>query len=170
MPTLPLNPSIRPATEVDLGMVQSWIRELAAHEGRPELATIDLARLHATLWPASGVPACWAWILESSPGVPAGYLWCSISVSTFTGDRRLLLEDLYITPAGRSGGLGAWAMHWLARTAHELECTCIDWSVVDNNPRAMAFYDRLGATRVTSGVRYRWSGDSLAIAQTRAKA
>lgn len=160
----PLSPHIRPAIPADAAAIVRWIRELAHHEGRPEAATIDIDGLCGALWPKGRPPIAEAWIIESPRGVGVGYLWWSLSLSTFTGRPRMLLEDIAITPHARAGGLGAFAMRWLAAKATELGCDCIDWSVVENNPRAMAFYDRLGARQTTGGVHYRWAGESLAAA------
>ena len=73
----------------------------------------------------------------------------------------LFLKDLYTGADARGAGVGETLMRYLARLAVERGCERFDWTAETNNPRAMAFYDRLGARRVTDKVYYRFDGDAL---------
>ncbi|MBL8990414.1 MAG: GNAT family N-acetyltransferase [Phycisphaerae bacterium] len=151
---------IRPATPADLPAMLGYIRELAAWEGRPEAATATVPRLHALLFGPR--PHAEAYILtDPASGDPVGYAWIITLTSTFTADTRLYLEDLYISSAARGKGLGRRFMAWLSRLAQSRGCAGVDWSVVEGNTRAIAFYERLGAVRQSGAHRYRLAGDAL---------
>ena len=74
----------------------------------------------------------------------------------------LYLKDLFTLEAARGKGIGLRLMRFVARIALERGCVRFDWTAEDVNPRAMAFYDRIGAKRVTDKVYYRFDGEALA--------
>lgn len=74
---------------------------------------------------------------------------------------QLYLKDLFVLDRARGKGAGLILMRFLARTALERGCVRFDWTAEDNNPRAMAFYDRIGARRVTDKVYFRFDGEAL---------
>ena len=65
--------------------------------------------------------------------------------STFLGRRSLWLEDLFVRPEYRRGGLGRQFLHALAALAVERKCGRFEWAVLDWNTPAIQFYDRIGA-------------------------
>ncbi len=72
------------------------------------------------------------------------------------------MKDLFVLEQARSLGVGALMMRRLARLAADRGCPRFDWTAETDNPRALAFYDALGAERVTDKVYYRFSGQGLA--------
>jgi ribosomal protein S18 acetylase RimI-like enzyme len=52
-------------------------------------------------------------------------------------------------------------LEYLARLAVSRGCVRLDWTAETSNPRALAFYDRLGARRVTEKIYFRVDGDML---------
>ncbi len=74
---------------------------------------------------------------------------------------QMFMKELYTTAATRSQGVGRRIMAFLARLAHERGCSRIDWVTERSTPRAMAFYDRLGAERLDERVYYRLTGNAL---------
>ncbi len=74
----------------------------------------------------------------------------------------LYLKDLFTLEESRGRGVGLILMRFLAKTALERGCVRFDWTAEDHNPRAMAFYDRIGAKQVTDKVYYRFDGEALA--------
>ena len=79
------------------------------------------------------------------------------------GDRgTLFMKDLFVLAERRGGGTGEAMMRAVARIAAERGCARFDWTAETDNPRALAFYDRIAARRVTEKVYYRFAGDDLA--------
>jgi uncharacterized protein len=81
---------------------------------------------------------------------------------------QLFMKDLYVREAWRGQGVGERLMAFLARHALQQGCVRLDWTTETGNPAALAFYDRLGAARVTEKVYFRFSGDALAALARRA--
>ena len=75
---------------------------------------------------------------------------------------QLFLKDLFTVAEARGQGVGLELMRFLARLALERGCSRLDWTAERHNPRALDFYDRLGAQRVEQKVYYRIDGDALA--------
>ena len=79
------------------------------------------------------------------------------------GDRgTLFMKDLFVLADRRGGGTGEAMMRAVARIAAERGCARFDWTAETDNPRALAFYDRIAARRVTEKVYYRFAHDDLA--------
>jgi ribosomal protein S18 acetylase RimI-like enzyme len=74
---------------------------------------------------------------------------------------QLTMKDLFVVDEARGSGIGQALLRHLARLAVERGCLRLDWTAELDNPRALAFYDRLGARRVTEKVYYRVDGDAL---------
>lgn len=75
---------------------------------------------------------------------------------------QLYMKDLFTSDAARGQGVGEAMMRYLARLARERGCSRLDWTAETGNPRALAFYDRLGARRVEDKVYFRLDKESLA--------
>ena len=74
----------------------------------------------------------------------------------------LFMKDLFVVEAARGKGLGEIMMRRLAALAVARGCVRFDWTAETDNPRALDFYDRLAAARVTDKVYFRFAGDDLA--------
>lgn len=75
---------------------------------------------------------------------------------------QLLMKDLYVRAAWRGQGVGESLMGFLARHALARGCVRFDWTTETGNPRAIDFYERLGARRVPEKVYFRLAGEELA--------
>ena len=94
-------------------------------------------------------------------GFAAITLTYSLVDPTPDAGRQCWLKELYVRASERSQGAGGALMSWVARYAVENGCARIDWPVRANNDRGIAFYERLGATRVEDRLSYRLSGVEL---------
>jgi len=74
---------------------------------------------------------------------------------------QLFMKDLFALAEARGQGVGRALMRFLASLAVERGCVRFDWTAETDNPKALSFYDRLGAGRVAEKVYYRFEGDSL---------
>ncbi len=133
---------IRPATPADVGTILRFVRDLAAFEREPDAVEATEETLTEALFGAQ--PAAEAVIAEDATG-PLGFALFFHNFSTWTGRRGLYLEDLYVTPDARGQGVGTALLRHLAALALERGCGRFEWSVLDWNADAIAFYRRMGA-------------------------
>ncbi|USU11240.1 GNAT family N-acetyltransferase [Sphingomonadaceae bacterium OTU29THOMA1] len=133
---------IRPATPADVGTILRFVRDLAAFEREPDAVEATEETLTEALFGAQ--PAAEAVIAEDATG-PLGFALFFNNFSTWTGRRGLYLEDLYVTPDARGQGVGTALLRHLAALALERGCGRFEWSVLDWNADAIAFYRRMGA-------------------------
>ena len=150
--------TIRFATRADVPVIVALIRELAVYEHLEHLATATPARLEPQLF--GDKPACECLIAEQD-GEPAGFALFFHNFSTFLCQKGLYLEDLFVRPAARGAGLGKLLLQRLAQIALERDCGRFEWSVLDWNVDAQAFYQRMGATMLPDWRICRVTGDAL---------
>ncbi|KQN28662.1 MULTISPECIES: GNAT family N-acetyltransferase [unclassified Sphingomonas] len=150
---------IRSATRADVGTILRFVRELAAFEREPDAVEATAPMLAEALFGAR--PAAEAVIAERAEG-PLGFAVFFHNFSTWTGKRGLYLEDLYVTPDARGQGVGAALLAHLAGVALDRGCARFEWSVLDWNADAIAFYRKVGAVGMEDWTIQRLSGDALA--------
>ena len=150
---------IRPATPADVTLILDFVRELAEFERASDKVVATEALLNDALFGAH--PAAEAAIAYLD-GKPVGMALFFHNFSTWTGWRGLYLEDLYVTPEARGSGVGKALLKHLAALAAERGCTRFEWSVLDWNEKAIAFYRSMGAESMAEWTVYRVTGDALA--------
>ena len=150
--------SIRPALVDDVPLIRALIAELAVYEKLADAAVASDDDLRAQLFGAQ--PAAEVLIGEVD-GEPAGFALFFHNFSTFLGKRGLYLEDLFVRPEFRGSGLGRHLMATLARIAVQRDCGRFEWSVLDWNEPAIAFYRKLGATGMHEWTVQRLEGEAL---------
>ena len=162
----PADPVLRPATEADVPLLLALIRELADYERMADQVAASEADLLGALFGSGRVAdAVVAWV----DGQAAGYaVWFPI-FSTFQGRRGIYLEDLFVRPAFRGRGIGRALLAHVARAARTGGGTRVEWSVLDWNAPAAAFYRGLGAAPVEDWRVYRLSGDALSALAERSR-
>lgn len=154
------NPEVhlRQAQVADVPHILALIGELAEYENLAHEAVADEATLAAQLFgdrPAAEV------VIAEVDGQPAGFALFFHNFSTFLGKRGLYLEDLYVKPDYRGLGLGRRLMVHLAGVAIERDCGRFEWSVLDWNAPAIAFYRQLGALPMDEWTVQRVTGEAL---------
>ena len=149
---------IRPATEDDVPIILSLIRELAAYErlSHEVVATEGLLResLFGERRGAEVLIAC-------CKGAPAGFALFFHSFSTFLGRPGIYLEDLYVKPEFRGRGIGRALLAHLARLAKGRGCGRLEWAVLDWNEPAIKLYKSIGAVPMDEWTVYRLTGEAL---------
>ncbi|MCB1981325.1 MAG: GNAT family N-acetyltransferase [Rhodoferax sp.] len=151
-------PSLRPAVPADANVLVEMIGELAAFEQLGHLMQVTPEALATHLFgPRPGAEA----VLAEVDGAIAGFALFFSSFSTFLGRPGLYLEDLYVRPACRSRGVGKALLQHLGALAMARGCGRFEWSVLDWNANAIAFYEGMGATVLPDWRICRVTGDAL---------
>ncbi len=135
--------TIRPATETDVPLILTLIRELAEFEGLLHEVTTDEAALREQLFGPR--PAAEVLLGFEADGTPMGFALFFQNFSTFLGRPGIYLEDLYVRPDKRRRGLGRALLTRLAQFAVERRCGRLEWAVLDWNENAIGFYKNMGA-------------------------
>lgn len=156
--TTPPMLSIRRAEPRDAELLHRFVVELAIYEREPDAVKTSPERLRAQL--ESEAPPFESWLAEWD-GEPAGFALFFHTYSTWRGRRGLWLEDLYVRPEHRGRGIGRALLTRLGALARERDCARIEWSVLDWNAPAIAFYERLGARPMDEWTTYRITDDAL---------
>jgi len=149
---------IRPATERDVPLILSLIRELAEYERLSHEIVATEEILRDSLFgerPAAEV------LLGYVGDDPAGFALFFHSFSTFLGRPGIYLEDLYVRPEFRGAGVGRVFLRHLARLAKDRGCGRLEWWVLDWNEPAIGFYEALGAVPMGDWTVYRIAGEAL---------
>ena len=149
---------IRPATPADVPTILRFVRDLASFEREPDAVRATEPMLAEALFGAT--PAAEA-VMAELDGAPVGFALFFHNFSTWTGRRGLYLEDLYVKPEARGRGAGAALLRHLAGLALDRGCARFEWSVLDWNADAIAFYRAMGAVGQEEWTVQRVSGDAL---------
>jgi GNAT superfamily N-acetyltransferase len=149
---------IERATERDVPVILGMIRALAEYERMSDQVTATEAGLRDALFGAHPGPEVLIAYVEDRP---AGFALFFHNFSTFLGRRGLYLEDLFVIPERRGGGVGQRLLAELARLAVERGCGRFEWSVLDWNEPAIGFYTRLGAQPMNDWTIFRLTGERL---------
>jgi len=147
---------IERATESDVADLLMLIKALADYEHLAVAA--DEARVRDSLFgprPAAGA------LMARLGGGAVGFAVWFHNFSTFLGRRGLYLEDVFVRPEWRGRGVGRALLSRLAAMAIERDCGRMEWTVLDWNANAIAFYKRLGAEVLDDWRVCRLSGDAL---------
>ncbi len=135
-------PTIRPALPSDTALILSLIRELAEFEKLSHEVIATEESLKETLFGPQAVPEV---LIAELNGKGVGFALFFHNFSTFLAKPGIYLEDLYVKPDFRSEGIGLKLLQAIARLALARNCGRLEWSVLDWNERAIAFYRRIGA-------------------------
>jgi len=85
-------------------------------------------------------------ILAVQAGAPVGYATLIPFYDSDAAAPAFWLDELYVAPERRSQGIGETLTRAIQRHAREQGRVSVWWGVERDNTRAIAFYDRLGAT------------------------
>jgi GNAT superfamily N-acetyltransferase len=135
--------TLRAAAPADAPAIVGLIRELADFEKLSHLVIVTPDSLHQHLF--GGRPVVEAMVAEVQGSVVAFALFFT-NFSTFLGKPGLYLEDLYVQPAHRGTGVGKALLKHLGALAVQRDYGRFEWSVLDWNANAIAFYEKMGAT------------------------
>jgi GNAT superfamily N-acetyltransferase len=133
--------TIRPATEDDVQLIFDLICELATYEklrdqvvGTPEI-------LRASLFDRRAAEA----LIVEADGESVGYALFYTTFSSFECRSGIWMEDVYVRPESRRGGIGLQVLEHLAALALERGHVRLEWCALTWNEPALNFYAKLGA-------------------------
>jgi GNAT superfamily N-acetyltransferase len=161
---------IAAATVDDVADIHRLIVGLAEYERLQHLCVSTPADIERGLFgprPAAEVLVA----RDDAAAAAVGFALFFPTYSTFLGRPSLWLEDLFVIPSRRGLGIGRALLTRLAALARERGCGRFEWSVLDWNAPAIAFYQSIGATvlpdwrvcRVTGAALERLAGSTLSV-------
>jgi len=150
--------NLRPATPVDVPVLFELIQALAEYEKLSHAVTGNADALSEHLFGSRPYVEA---ILAESAGQAVGFALFFTNYSTFLTQPGIYLEDLFVLPGYRRRGIGKAILTYLAQLAVERSCGRLEWSVLDWNQPAIAFYHRLGAAILEDWRICRVTGESL---------
>jgi len=137
-----MNLLIREAAKADCPRLLELIAELALFEKAPEEVTVTLAEFEDA---GFGKQPVWKGFTAEVDGFIVGFALYYVRYSTWKGCR-MYLEDLIITEAYRSRGIGMMLIKTLVKEALEKGFSGMLWQVLDWNEPAIGFYKKLNAS------------------------
>jgi len=155
--------SIRPARRNDVAALHGLVLELAAYEREPDAVRASAADLERALFAEH--PLLHALVAEA-PGddgeaeVAGMALWF-VSYSTWRGRHGIWLEDLFVRATARRLGIGRALLTELAAETVRRGYARLEWTVLDWNTPALAFYASLGAEAMSEWTTHRVSDGAL---------
>ena len=156
--------TIRRVQERDVDAVVALVHELADYERAAQHCHLTSDQLRAALF--GPAPALYGHVAELPGGqgrdeVVGCALWF-LNFSTWRGVHGIYLEDLYVRPAHRGGGLGRALLAALAAECAAQGLARLEWAVLDWNTPSIGFYRALGAVAMDEWTVFRLDGTALA--------
>ncbi len=149
---------LRPAAPADASLIAALIRELAEYEKLLHECHATAENIRESLFGHHPQAEC---VMAELHGTAVGFALFFHNYSTFLARPGLYLEDLFVRPAARGQGVGKALLAHLAQLARQRGCGRFEWSVLDWNASAIAFYESLGAKPQNEWTIYRLTGDAL---------
>ena len=149
---------IRPGELADVPLIAELIRGLARYEKLEQEVTMTEEKLTDTLF---GERRYAETLIAEDDGEAVGFALFFHNFSTFLAQPGIYLEDLFVVPEHRGGGIGRALLERLARLAVNRGCGRLEWAVLNWNQDAIRFYERLGAKPNSDWTVYRLTGQPL---------
>ena len=149
---------IRASTQDDVPTIAALVRALAAYERLSHEVALHDARLREHLFGARPYAEA---LVADKDGAVVGFALFYHTYSTFLAQPGIWLEDLFVLPEHRRHGHGRALLAAVARVAVERGCARLEWSVLDWNEPAIAFYRSLGAHDNADWTEYGLDGEAL---------
>jgi len=159
--------TVRMATVDDVELLHRFSVDLSTYEDEPDAITSTPQTLARD---GFGKDPQFAALIAERGRVPVGFALYTFNYSVWTAARGIFIEDIWVVPEERRGGVARALMQALAQECVAKGFKRIDLNVLDWNP-ARGFYERLGVERLDSWLQYRITGEALiALAQSAASA
>lgn len=134
--------TIRAARTEDTEAIFHLIQKLAAFEKLEQQVTGTPTQLLEHLFGPR--PYAEVFVAEQQ-GIIVGYALFFTTYSSFRSQPGLYLEDVFVHPDYRRQGIGTALIGRVAQEVQQRGYGRLEWSVLDWNQPAIAFYEQLGA-------------------------
>lgn len=155
---MPIELTIRPATVDDVPVLFNLVLALAEYEKLSHAVTGNPEALGEHLFGSNPYAET---LLAEYAGQAVGFALFFHNYSTLLTKPGIYLEDLFVLPEFRRKGIGKAIFAYLAQLAIARNCGYLEWSVLDWNEPAIAFYRRMGASISANHRICRITGHSL---------
>lgn len=142
----------RAARPGDVGALLPVVRSFHADEG----IAWNEAQVRDAIAALLSHPAHGRLLLIERGGALAGYLVVGFCFSLEFGGRYGLLDELYVLPGQRAGGIGRLALAQVDALCREQGLRAVRLEVGDGNPRARELYERSGYRTHPRRLMTRW--------------
>ena len=149
--------TVRLATVDDVELLHRFSVDLATFEDEPDAITSTPQTLARD---GFGKEPQFAALIAERGGMPVGFVLYTFNYSVWTGARGIFIEDIWVVPEERRGGVARALMQAVAQECVAKGFRRIDLNVLDWNP-ARGFYERLGFKWIRTWLPYRLSGEAL---------
>ncbi|MEL6163238.1 MAG: GNAT family N-acetyltransferase [Cyanobacteria bacterium J06628_3] len=149
---------LRLAQPEDCDVLFELIKGLAEYEKLTDAVTGSALQLKEHLFGSKKYAEA---ILAEINGKTAGFALFLHNYSTFLTQPGIYLEDLFVLKEYRQKGIGKALLTKLAGIAVERNCGRLEWSVLNWNEPAKAFYRHMGADILEDWRICRVTGESL---------
>lgn len=150
--------TIRPVRPEDVPAVVAMVHELADYHRAADRCGLTDEQLHAALFAPR--PTVFGHLAAGPDGEPLATALWFLTFSTWEGTHGIHLEDLYVRPAARRGGVGRDLLATLAALCVARGYRRLEWATMSWSP-ARAFYTALGAELIDDQVQFRLDGPVL---------
>ncbi len=157
--TLPDGAVLRAARPGDESGILACIHALAVYEREPDAVENTSEAIAETLF--GDDPRAFAHVVERDGTIVGIAVWF-LTYSTWTGRHGIWLEDLYVDDEQRGRGYGSALISSLAAVCADRGYTRLEWTVLDRNAPAIAFYRSIGAAPMDEWTTQRLTGEGLA--------
>jgi GNAT superfamily N-acetyltransferase len=150
--------TVRPARPGDVKTVFDLISALADYERLLHEVEATPEQVSEALFGETPRVFC---DLAEVDGEIVGFALWFYTFSTFRGKHGLYLEDLFVLPEHRGNGVGRVLLSDLASRCLAEDLGRLEWSVLDWNEPAIAFYRSMGARLMDGWTMCRLDGAAL---------
>ena len=150
---------IRFATESDIPLIYGFILKMARYEKLENEVDTSEEALHRAIFLEKQAEV----ILCEAEGKTVGFALFFHNFSTFKGQHGLYLEDIYVDQEYRGRGYGKAMFLRLVAIAMERRCRRVEWTALNWNRPAIAFYESMGAVRMSEWSTFRLDEEHLRI-------
>src|SRR5258707_10588024 len=156
--SVPASIIVRLATVEDVELLHRFAVDPSAYEDEPDAVTSTPQTLERD---GFGKDPQFAALIAERAGQPVGFALYTFNYSVWTAARGIFIEDIWVVPERRRGGVARALMVALAKECVARGYKRIDLNVLDWNP-ARGFYEEIGFRWIRNWLPYRLSGEALA--------